>query len=164
MSKQNEFNLVDFKPEGKTIEELTQQQEKLLTLFEQWETTFHSLIANNKKWKSLSETKKTLEMMKLIENLWKESKKMSARLTNASFDDVSIIQYRMELFLERRRKYRENLETNEKELVAEILDVDNKILERSRINEQPLPVSCKKSEKPVNTTQSALDSFFSKEK
>lgn len=109
MNPSKDIDPAEYDPQGKAADELARHQATLLSLFEQWEDAFATLRSENKKWRSMGEVKKAIGMMNTIESLWRESKKASDRAAGTRHEDMSILQYRTMLFMERRRQYRMEL-------------------------------------------------------
>lgn len=167
MNMPDDIEPARFNPEGRTADELARQQAALLALFEAWEESFAALRRENRRWKSLPETRTAVDNMRLIESLWKENKRASDRLSGTPVEDLSIIQYRAMLFMRRRKEYRAEQERllgansePDKSQQMEPMPLAAKLPAESDQAERPyLPVH-KRKDRGGRTTQKALDSFF----
>ncbi len=97
-------------PDNKNQEDLERNQRELLSQFERIESQLTKLKDSKIKDSHRAESKKLMNILVEIEQLWKRSRQMSFQLQNAPYEDIGIVQYRMLLFLEKRKAYRTKLE------------------------------------------------------
>ena len=113
MGSTTEITFEKFVPDKKTSTELERDQTELIAYFEKLEKRLTDL--NGSKAKTTHKTEITNLMRDLleIESLWKKSRQTMFELQNQPYEDMSIIQYRMLVFLEKRKAYREKIESLE---------------------------------------------------
>ncbi len=106
----SEFPAEKYVPDNKNQKDLGKDQCELLSHFERIESQITVLKDSKKKEPHRAEIKQLMNLLVKIEKLWKKSRQMSFQLQNNLYEDIGIVQYRMLLFLEKRKAYRTKLE------------------------------------------------------
>ncbi len=110
MESSSDFPTEKYIPDNKNQKDLEKDQHELLSHFEHVETQLTVLKDSKNKDSHRAEIKKLMNILIEIEKLWKKSRQMSFQLKNNPYEDIGIVQYRMLLFLEKRKAYRTKLE------------------------------------------------------
>jgi len=125
-----------FNPAGKNKTELENDLVSMLDLFNHWDSLLKSIKKGKKNWKDDIEAKKSMNKMVLLDSLWKRSRKRLATIGKVQYEEVSIIQHKMETFLNKRREIREKLRELKDEDLLE--DYDQGDIESKIMNTNPL--------------------------
>ena len=115
MTSLSDFNTEKYLPDNKNQRDLEKDQRDLLSHFEYFETQLTGLKHSKKKDSNRVEIKKIMNILIEIENLWKKSRQMSSQIQKNPHEDIGIMQYRMLLFLEKRKAYRNKMDNLEME-------------------------------------------------
>ncbi len=110
MEPSSDFPAEKYIPDNKNQKDLEKDQHELLSHFEHIESQLTVLKDSKTKDTHRAEIKKLMNILVEIEKLWKKSRQMSFQLQNNPCEDIGIVQYRMLLFLEKRKAYRTKLE------------------------------------------------------
>ncbi len=135
MEKLPEDIELQFNPEGKNVIEIEKDQIDMVELFEIIESELNLHKKQKKNWIRNSEFNQKMNRLLLIEILWKRSRKKLSEITNIPYKETSLIQYRMESFLNKRREIRDKLREIEKEEILESNDESIGDHKKRRISE-----------------------------
>ena len=154
MNKPTEFSVEDYKSKGKNLSELGEDQKKLLILFDQWQSYLDFLIEGNKDHKTDPLITETQEILIKLNETWQQSRKTSNLLQDIKKEPISIIQYRMMHFIQKRREIRHLLKKDQDNNLNKV-EMGRKIGQKTNF---------KHNVKNQKTKQSSLSMFIKKKK
>lgn len=106
MEKPALFSVNHFDYSLDNLTTLEKDETQILHIYDLWESYLHFIKDNNKKWKNDKNALDSIKIISDLENLWVKYRKQISSLKNEEYEPISLIQYRMMLFVKKRRELR----------------------------------------------------------